>query len=236
MTYFVPDLLGKLWDEEVKRRDVGILGTEGESLRWGGMAEEGQAGIRSWGKRGRRPQGTMDSRKEESLHHIRMCSLQCLGRTTCSRVSPSSAETFWSHVSHWLALSGWQPSTGTNTLSDPITLLPGGLCTLAVLLALSPPRWACWGLPCALLEPRSTPADMSMCASDLQRAEVTQLAAPGVGETEQSCLCRFPISLFPQGSPPRLISMHKMDGSYQQNNTRATILLGEIPEAALCEL
>lgn len=34
MTCFVLDLLGKLWDEEVKRRDVGILGTEGESLRW----------------------------------------------------------------------------------------------------------------------------------------------------------------------------------------------------------
>lgn len=34
ITRFVLDLLGKLWDEEVKRRDVGILGTEGESLRW----------------------------------------------------------------------------------------------------------------------------------------------------------------------------------------------------------
>lgn len=46
MTYFVPDLLGKLWDEEVKRRGVGILGTEGKSLRWGKLAEEGQVGIR----------------------------------------------------------------------------------------------------------------------------------------------------------------------------------------------
>lgn len=47
MTYFVPELLGKLWDEEVKRRDVDILGIEGESLRWDGIDEEGQVGIKS---------------------------------------------------------------------------------------------------------------------------------------------------------------------------------------------
>lgn len=129
---------------------------------------------------------------------------------------PSSAGTFWSHVSHGTAAFHWDKHTARTHHTSPC-----GLCTLAVLLALSPPRWACWGLPCALLEPRSSPTDVSMCASDLQRAEVTQ---PLQGH-EQSCLCRFPISLFPQGSPPRLISMHNMDGSYQQNNTRATILL-----------
>lgn len=151
-----------------------------------------------------------------------MCLQQCLGRITYSHLCFSSIISWnllvpcLTLVDAWTAAFHWDKHTARTHHTSP-----RGLCTLAVLLALSPPRWACWGLPRALLEPRSSPTDVSVCARDLQRAEVTQ---PLQGH-EQSCLCRFPISLFPQGSPPRLISMHNMDGSYQQNNTRATILL-----------
>lgn len=165
-----------------------------------------------------------------------MCPLQHLGRITYSHLYFSSNISWNLLVPHstlvdalWMAAFHWDKHIVRSHHASPQWPL------YSVLLALSPPRWACWGLPCAFLEPRSSLTDVSMCANDLQRAEVTQLAAPVAGETEQSCLCRFPISLFPQGSPPRLISMHKMDGSYRQNNTRATVLLGEIPEAALCE-
>ena len=67
MTCFVLDLLGKLWDEEVKRRDVGILGTEGESLRWGWDGRGGASWDKELGERKRRTSEDMGQKEERGV-------------------------------------------------------------------------------------------------------------------------------------------------------------------------
>lgn len=62
-----------------------------------------------------------------------------------------------------------------NTLLAPVTLLPGGLGALALLLAPSPEHGGPAGnLQCSL-RARSAHAEVNMGASNLQKAEVTEL-------------------------------------------------------------
>lgn len=129
MTRFVLDLLGKLWDEEVKRfgypRDRGgksemRVCEQGRASWYKAAGGEGQMDLTGRGTGGKRspffPLGRVPA-MPGTYFHLHFSSI----------IS-------WSCVSHWVTYCGWQPSAVTNTLLAPVIFL----------LLASALRLCCW--------------------------------------------------------------------------------------------